>query len=66
MKYFVLLRDKLTTFHRGQDGASAIEYAVIAGLIAVGIIVAAGTLGDGIAGLFDHIADELPGTTGGG
>jgi len=37
----------------GDDrGATAIEYALLAGLIAAGLIVLVGTLGDSIAGGF--------------
>ncbi len=42
-----------------EDGASAIEYALIAGLIAVSIIGALTVAGDNLETLFDTIADEL-------
>lgn len=44
-------------FWRDEEGATAIEYGLIAGLIAVGIIVAAGALGDGLSESFCKIAD---------
>lgn len=42
-----------------QEGATAIEYAVIAGLIAVVIIAAARTLGTDISQVFTNISTEL-------
>lgn len=60
MKHFLLLHYiKLQTFLRREDGASAIEYAIIAGLIAVGIITAATALGTDVTGLFNTISDTL-------
>ena len=58
------LQLKVSSFFKREDGASAIEYAIIAGLIAVGIIVAAELLGDGISSLFGRITTELEGATG--
>lgn len=42
-----------------EDGASAIEYALIAGLIAVSIIGALSVAGANLGDLFDTIATEL-------
>jgi pilus assembly protein Flp/PilA len=39
-------------FRKNQSGATAIEYGLIAALIAVGIIAAAVTLGPSIAPIF--------------
>jgi pilus assembly protein Flp/PilA len=44
---------------RDEEGATAIEYGLLAALIAVGIIALVGTLGDTIAGAFDEINDEM-------
>ncbi|HEY8576099.1 MAG TPA: Flp family type IVb pilin [Devosia sp.] len=46
-------------FAQDESGATAIEYGLIAALIAVGIIVAATTLGGSLSGLFDGISDRL-------
>lgn len=44
----------------GEDeGASAVEYGLIVGLIAIGIIVAASTLGDDLTALFTSASTEL-------
>ena len=40
-------------------GATAIEYGLIAALIAVGIIAAATTLGGSLSGLFNKISTKL-------
>ena len=54
-----LLQLKISSFFKREDGATAIEYAIIAGLIAVVIIVGATALGGGINGLFEKIAKKL-------
>ena len=50
-------------FARDESGATAIEYALIAALIAVGIAGAATALGTEITGLFDRIGTALSGAT---
>ncbi len=44
---------------RNEEGATAIEYGLIAGLIAVVIIAAVTLLGGDIAGVFQGIADAI-------
>jgi pilus assembly protein Flp/PilA len=44
---------------REEKGATAVEYGLIVGLIAVVIIVAVGVLGVTLGGFFDTINDEL-------
>lgn len=44
---------------KNKAGATAIEYGLIASLIAVGIIVATTALGTNISTTFDTIATEL-------
>lgn len=51
---------------RDEKGATAVEYGLMVGLIAVAIIVAVTTLGTELSGLFGDIADELPGVGGTG
>jgi len=43
-------------FLRDEEGVTAIEYGLIASLIAIAIIVAAGLVGDGLDATFDTIA----------
>ena len=46
-------------FVNDESGATAIEYGLIAALIAVGIIVAATALGGNLGSLFQGISDQL-------
>lgn len=55
----IMLMESLRAFVKREDGASAIEYALIAGLISIAIITAAGLLGDQISAAFTKITTEL-------
>jgi pilus assembly protein Flp/PilA len=46
-------------FLNDESGATAIEYGLIAALIAVGIIAAATTLGGSLSDLFNRIGGQL-------
>jgi pilus assembly protein Flp/PilA len=46
-------------FVRNEDGATAIEYGLIAGLIGVAIIGGASTLGNNLSGTFTNISGKL-------
>ncbi len=49
---------------RDEEGATAIEYGLIAALIAVAMITALGAVGDNVQGTFDNVATSMePGTT---
>ena len=61
-----LLQLKISSFFKREDGATAIEYAIIAGLISVGIIAAAKALGVNITELFNHISTTLSDAATGG
>ena len=54
---------KLKAFWADETAATAIEYGLIAALIAVGIIVAATTLGGSLSRLFTRIATKLNAAT---
>ena len=54
---------KLARFSREESGATAVEYALIVGLIAVFIIVAVSALGGQISILFDKATCALKGGT---
>lgn len=49
----------ISRFAADESGATAIEYGLIAALIAVGIIAAATTLGTSLSGLFGRISTKL-------
>jgi pilus assembly protein Flp/PilA len=53
----------LAKFIDDESGATAIEYGLIAALIAVGIIAAATTLGGGLSTLFNNISTKLSTTS---
>ena len=46
-------------FAKDESGATAIEYGLIAALIALAIMVGAGALGNSLNKQFDDIASEL-------
>lgn len=48
-------------FIRNEDGVTAIEYALIAALIAVAVVVILGTVGTDLNTVFTNIADALEG-----
>ncbi|OZI32929.1 Flp family type IVb pilin [Bordetella genomosp. 1] len=50
------------SFWKDEEGATAIEYGLIAGLIAVAIIGALTLLGTDLTGLFTRISNRLSGT----
>ena len=53
------MKSLITRFAKSESGATAIEYALLAALISVGIIVSATTLGQEIAATFDEIVAQL-------
>lgn len=59
---------KLTArLKKDEEGATAIEYGLLAALISVVIIAAVSTLGGTLEGVFTRVNTEIgaPGTTGG-
>ena len=57
------VQEKLARFSREESGATAVEYALIVGLIAVAIIVAVTLLGTNISVLFNRAACVVKGGT---
>jgi pilus assembly protein Flp/PilA len=45
-------------FYQDDRGATAIEYGLIAGLIAVGVIVSMTAFGNSLSGMFNFVRDE--------
>lgn len=58
------MKSQLVAFWKDEEGATAIEYALIAGLIAVIIITAFAALGGSLETLFTAIETKLTGTAG--
>lgn len=52
-------------FVKDESGATAIEYGLIAALIALAIIAGAGTIGDELGNRFNLIGEKLEGARGG-
>ena len=50
---------KITAFLKDESGATAIEYGLIAALIAVGLITAATAVSGSLAGVFNQISTKL-------
>lgn len=53
------LIQKLGCFMREEDGVTAIEYGLLAALIAVGIIVSAGAVGEALNTTFESVSTAL-------
>ena len=53
------MRSLLKQFWQEEEGATAVEYALIVGLIAVAIIVAVEGIGDHLTTLFTSIEGKL-------
>lgn len=49
----------IKTFSKDESGATAIEYGLIAALVAVGLVTALTTLGTDLAGIFGDVSTEL-------
>ena len=52
--------DKLARFIREEEGVTAIEYGLIAALIALVIIVAVALVGTNLSTVFQTVADSVP------
>jgi pilus assembly protein Flp/PilA len=53
------LRTLMTRIRRDEEGATAIEYGLLAALVAVAIIVAVGLIGQELNSSFTFVADSL-------
>ncbi|RXV73666.1 Flp family type IVb pilin [Burkholderia stabilis] len=54
------MKAMMIRFLKEEDGVTAVEYGLIAGLVAVALVTAVGTLTGGISGAFTYIANQLP------
>lgn len=54
----------LTRFIRARTGATAIEYALLAGLIAVAIIIGVTATGDSVKASYEDTAAQVAGAMG--
>jgi len=56
------MKNLFARFKKDESGATAIEYGLIASLIAVAIITATDSVGSAVSSTFDAVALELNGT----
>jgi Flp pilus assembly pilin Flp len=56
---FWLWRKVMKRFFKDEKGLETVEYAIIAGLIVVGVIVTIGTIGGYVKARFDALATAL-------
>ncbi|MFZ1181251.1 MAG: Flp family type IVb pilin [Herbaspirillum sp.] len=55
------MKNQLIRFLQDEEGSTAIEYGLIAGLIAVGIVAALKSVGSGLQALFARVVTALTG-----
>lgn len=60
MKYFQAVKERVAGFLLDEEAASAIEYAVIAGVIVMALAVALNVFFDGLEDAFESIAGKIP------
>lgn len=53
-------REHWRTFMREEEGVTSIEYALLAGLIAVVIVASVGLVGGGVLALFARVLAAFP------
>ncbi len=57
------MKDQIVDFLREEDGATALEYALIAGLVALAIVVAVTQFGGALNTLFQRLTTAVTGAT---
>lgn len=55
------MKNSIQRFLRDERGATAIEYGLIAGLIAIAIATTVGTLGTNLSTFFDNLGKKVSG-----
>jgi pilus assembly protein Flp/PilA len=50
----------VTAFARNESGATAIEYALIAGLISIIVVASVANVGSAVTGLFMRVVNAMP------
>ncbi|MDF3837001.1 Flp family type IVb pilin [Cupriavidus basilensis] len=53
------MKNALVRFIRDEQGATAIEYGLIAGLIAMGMVAGATTLGSNLSSAFSNLGAKI-------
>lgn len=57
------MKTLISRFYKDESGATAIEYGLIAALIAVGLIAVLGAVGTNLTATFQSVANSLGGGT---
>ena len=57
------MKAAFSQFWNDEDGITALEYGLIAGIVAVALIAAVGTFSDGLKTLFEDLASKLTSST---
>lgn len=57
------MKNIFSRFAKNESGATAIEYGLIAALIAVGLVATLGFVGDDLVSLFAKVSTDLEGAT---
>jgi pilus assembly protein Flp/PilA len=55
----ILSKTRFTEFLRDEEGASAIEYALIAAMVAIALVAFVPTINAAVTGIFQDILDAL-------
>lgn len=58
------IKSAVVDFMRDEEGASAIEYALIAAMVAVALVAFVPTIRGAVEGIFTQIQNALTGNTG--
>lgn len=66
MKFIHRLKEKAIRFARNEEAASAIEYAIVAGVVVVVLLAGITVFYESLSAAFSSIADLIPGATGDG
>jgi pilus assembly protein Flp/PilA len=53
------MKSVIARFARDETGATSVEYAVIAGVIALGIVASVGAIRDGLNAIFENTSNGL-------
>lgn len=59
MIYVQIMRNTLRRFIKDERGASAIEYALIAAMVALALVTFVPQINEAVSGIFEQIRDAL-------
>jgi pilus assembly protein Flp/PilA len=53
------IHDRMMKLREDETGASAVEYAILVGIVGAAIATGAGTFGNGLSGVFSNMLTKL-------